>query len=143
MSDAEFKVKMTELLIAQTKEIGSLHTTVAVNSEKTEAALKQIDEKVDDVKEDVSDLKNDVSGVKDQLTALGERIQALESKKGAFSKIGNMVTSTFSFAKSVLSIAAKFKAGIFVIVGVIVILFGRPLGLDAQATVALLIQLFS
>lgn len=143
MSDAEFKTKMTELMVVLSGKVGDVQTTVAVNNEKTVTALKQIDEKVDDVNDNVTELKEDVKGVKEQNIVLLERIKALESKKSVFENLGSACKTSISFVKPVLSMISKFKAAILITTGLIIIFFGKKLGLDAQATIAILIQLFS
>lgn len=134
MSDAEFKTKMVELLLEQTEKIGNLHTTVEVNNQKTEAALKQIDDKVDELKDDVSDVKEDVSNVKIQIEDLSKRLAVLENKKSAFCNIKEFISIGFGFFQ-------KYYKFVLVSIALFVLLFGGMLGIDVAATVTTLISL--
>lgn len=127
MSDAEFKTKMVELLLAQNEKLGNLNTTVEVNNQKTEAALKQIDDKVDDVKEDVG-------AVKIQIEDLSNRLAVLENKKSAFCSIKEFISNGFGFFQ-------KYYKFVLVSIALFVLLFGGMLGIDVAATVTTLISL--
>lgn len=128
MSDAEFNPKMVTLLLEQTEKIGNLHTTVEVNNQKTETALKQIDEKVDDVKEDVSNVKN-------QIEDLSKRLAVLENKKSVLCGVKEFVTNGFEFFQ-------KYYRLVLVSIILFVVLFGRSFGLDAGAIVPVIMGLF-
>lgn len=134
MSDAEFKLKMVTLLLEQTEKIGNLHTTVEVNNQKTETALSQINEKVDELKEDVSDVKDDVSNVKNQIEDLSKRLAVLENKKSVFSGIKEFISNGFGFFQ-------KYYKFVLAAIIIFVVLFGSSLGLDVGATVTTLISL--
>ncbi len=126
MSTAEF-LKMTELIMAQSEKLGDLQTTVAVSNEKTVAALKQIDSKVDEVKEDVSDVKT-------QIEDLSKRLATLENKKSVFCGIKEFISNGFGFFQ-------KYYKFVLVSIALFVLLFGGMLGIDVAATVTTLISL--
>ncbi len=131
MHDAEF-LKVTELIIAQTEKIGNLHTTVEVNNQKTETALKQIDEKVDDLKEDVS---NSSLNVKMQIEDLSKRLATLENRKSVFCEVKEFISNGFGFFQ-------KYYRLVLVSIILFVVLFGSSFGLDSGAIIPVIMGLF-
>jgi len=127
MSTAEF-LKMTELIMATNEKVSDLHTTVALNNQKTETALKQIDDKVDDVKEDVG-------AVKTQIEDLSKRLATLENRKSVLCGIKEFITNGFGFF-------SKYYKFVLAAIILFVVLFGSSLGLDAGAIIPVIMGLF-
>lgn len=127
MSTAEY-LKMTEMIMVLADKFNDAQIIAAVNQEKTTTALKQIDEKVDDVKENVEDLSK-------KLEALSVRFEKHEADKSAFSSVKDFVSNGFGFFQ-------KYYRLVLVTIILFVVLFGGSLGLDVGAIVPVIMGLF-
>jgi predicted nuclease with TOPRIM domain len=137
--NAEITAQMFKL----TETIGEMKTDMAVHAEKQASDINKIGTKLDSLQEDVSDVKESTDTLKEQLSILSKRMDALESKKTFVDNIVNLFKSCVSFFSKLLQIIIKFKNAILIITGLVAIFFGKDIGLDVQATIALLLQLFS